>query len=113
MPFQIKVGDRTYLTDDLTLDEAIAIEEATGHSWREINPLRSAKDCKAILDAFRARLGEGDPAGAITLRNAIDLVSYVSDDLPTLYEDGVPKAEAASPTDGSSSVLVGSDGHPT
>ena len=35
--------------DDLTLDEAFKIEKAAGCTWGEIEPVRSAAHCRAIL----------------------------------------------------------------
>jgi hypothetical protein len=35
--------------DDLTLDEAFAIEKAAGCNWSEIEPVRSAAHCRAIV----------------------------------------------------------------
>lgn len=35
--------------DDLTLDEAFKIEKVAGCTWAEIEPLRSAAHCRAIL----------------------------------------------------------------
>ena len=35
--------------DDLTLDEAFKIEKVAGCTWGEIEPIRSAAHCRAIL----------------------------------------------------------------
>jgi hypothetical protein len=35
--------------DDLTLDEAFSIEKAAGCNWSEIEPVRSAAHCRAII----------------------------------------------------------------
>lgn len=37
--------------DDLTLDEAMLIETMSGCTWAEIDPVRSATHCRAILAA--------------------------------------------------------------
>lgn len=117
MPYLFTVGEKQYRTDDLLLDEAIAIEKLTGRSWVEINPLRSAQDCRAILKAFWARdVGEDEAEKkvvALTVRAVLDHVQWVTDDLPEVYEDGIPKAAAGSATDGLSPVPVNSAGLPT
>jgi hypothetical protein len=117
MPFQVTFGDQSWRTDDLTLDEAIGIEKITNHSWMQINPFVSAEDCKAIMVAFLSR--EMDPSaaetkvGSLSLREALNSVEIVKDDLPDLYQDGIPKAGAGPSTAGSSGEPDGSDGPPT
>ena len=37
--------------NDLTIDEAMLIEKMTGTTWSEIEPVRSAAHCRAILAA--------------------------------------------------------------
>jgi hypothetical protein len=117
MPFQVSVGDRHWRTDDLTLDEAIGIEKATGRSWMQINPFQSAQDCKAVMVAFLTRemdvgAAEGK-VGSLSLREVLDSVELIKDDLPTQYVDGIPKAEDGPSTTGSSGEPNGSDGPPT
>lgn len=106
MPFRVSVEGESYLTDDLTLDEAIAIEAATGHSWVDVNPFRSAEDCKAIMVAFLARTAGADEArrrvGALSLKAVMSSVDVVPDDLPDAFEGGLPLAEAAPSTAGPS-----------
>ena len=114
MPYQVSLGDQKWRTDDLTLDEAIGIEKATGEGWLQINPFRSADACKAILVAFLSRTM--DPAaatakvGAVSIQEALDGVSVVTDDLPTSYEDGLPKAAGGHSTTGSSGPPADTDG---
>jgi hypothetical protein len=116
MPFIVTVGNREWRTDDLTLDEAIKIEEAIGRTWLEINPFRSAVDAKAIMVTFLTREMAPDAAaakvGALSLREVLDGVKTAKDDLPDTFEDGIPKAEDGPSTDGSSHVPAGSDGPP-
>lgn len=95
MPFQVTVeGVGSFLTDDLTLAEAIAIEKATGHSWYEINPFRSAVDCQAIIVAFLSRtLGEDvarKQVDGMALRDVLAAVDVVADDRPQSYAEGMP-----------------------
>lgn len=117
MPFEVSFGDQKWRTDDLTLDEAIGIQEITGRSWMLINPFQSAEDCKAIMVAFLAREMDRQTAeakvGAMSLREALDSVNVVKDDLPDQYVDGIPKAVAGPSTAGSSGESGSSDGLPT
>lgn len=97
MPYQVSFEGEKWSTDDLTLDEAIAIEKVTGRGWTTINPFRSGEDCKAIMVAFLTRTRGADESarlvGALTLRQVLDSVDVVADDLPNLYEDGLPLGE--------------------
>lgn len=45
----IDFEDLKVTEDDLTLDEAFAIERAAGCNWSEIEPVRSAAHCRAIV----------------------------------------------------------------
>jgi hypothetical protein len=104
MPFRITVEGESFMDDDLTLDEAIAIEKALDTSWQFINPLRSGEHCREIMVTFLARTRGVEEArkivGGLTVKQAIAGVEHIADDdLPTEYEDGIPKAE-----DGTSTV---------
>lgn len=117
MPFIIQFGGQSWRTDELTLKEAIGIEKVTGKSWMLINPFQSAEDCKAIMVAFLAREMSPDVAeakiDAMSLREVLDSVDVVKDDLPDVYVDGLPKAEGEASTSGSSGEPADSDGPPT
>ncbi len=97
MPYSISIEGQVFNTDDLTLDEAISCEKATGEGWLYINPFRSAAHCKAIMVAFLRRSLTEDQALAIvdklTITTALKAVKRVEDDLPDEFEDGLPKAE--------------------
>jgi hypothetical protein len=99
--FEVTIEGETFRTDDLSLDEAIMVEKATGTSWLYINPLRSAGDCRAVMVAFLSRSRSKADAEATVARlfggpkgmkAAIDAVKTVEEDLPDEYEDGLPKA---------------------
>lgn len=117
MPFRVSFAGQDWRTDDLTLDEAIRIEAATGKSWMLINPFHSATDCKAIIVAFLARGTDEATAqakvGSLSLREVLESVDVVKDDLPDLYQDGLPKAEDGDSTTGLSGEPDGSGGPPT
>lgn len=104
MPFIVSYAGQEWRTDDLTLDEAIVIQEVTGRSWLDINPFLSAVDAKAIIVEFLARDMDRDVAkakvGAVSIREVLDGVKVAKDDLPDVYEDGNPKAEDGPSTDG-------------
>jgi hypothetical protein len=55
MPVRITIDGQSFLTDDLTVDEAVGIERATGVSWLQLNPLVSADHCRAVMVAFLSR----------------------------------------------------------
>lgn len=100
MPYRVTLdGVGSFTTDDLTLAEAIEIEKATDHSWYEINPFRSATDCKAIMVAFLSRTLAADVAAkqvdALTVAEVLAAVDVVKhDDLPAMYVDGMPDPKA-------------------
>ena len=102
MPYKVTVEGQSFLTDDLTLDEAIAIEEATGVPWTRINPIDSGDHCKRIMTTFLARTRSAEEAakivGGLTLRQVLAQVVWVDEDLPDEYEDGLPKAAAGPAT---------------
>lgn len=97
MPYEVVVEGKKYRTDDLTLDEAIAIDVETKSTWGAILPLRSASDAKAVIRAFLLRDRTPEEAEAIlstfTAGKAVQAINPVADDLPDEYEDGLPKAE--------------------
>ncbi len=95
MPFVFTVEGEKVSSDDLTLDEVIAVEKATGSGWFELNPYNSAAHCRAILVQINSRRRPKDDAeklvGAMTIREAQDSVDFVArDDRPEIYQDGIP-----------------------
>lgn len=117
MPYEVTFGDDKWRTDDLTLDEAIGIEKVTGRSWMLISPFKSAEDAKAVLVAFLARSMDRGTAeakvGALSLREVLDSIAVVPDDLPEVYEEGLPKAGGDPGTTGLSGPPDDTDGLPT
>ena len=105
MPFIVTVDGQEFSTDDLTLDEADTIEQALGITWFEMNPGRSARQCRVITAVFLARTFDETEAtkraAAITVGEARKMVRWEKEDLPDTYEDGLPKAEGAPETPGS------------
>lgn len=98
---------QVYREADLTIDEAEKIEEATMTTWRGINPLRSAKHARAMLQTFlvtRAGMSVEDATvkvGALKVDAYLDMVSWEEEDadLPSQFEAGFPpEADASSTT---------------
>lgn len=114
MAIRVTFAGDSWLTDDLTLDEFVLIEEQTGASWVRFNPFISSKHARAALAAFVARTVGQDEAekkvGALSIKEAVACFEVIKDDLPDLYEDGIPKAEGDTATPGSSPAPDGSDG---
>jgi hypothetical protein len=104
MPFRVTVDGQQFMADDLTLDEAIAIEKELDTTWQYINPLRSGEHCRAIMVAFLSRSRTVDEArkvvGGLSVKQALAAVEHVEDDdLPVEFEDGLPKAADGPSTD--------------
>lgn len=55
MAYKVTIDGESWLTDELTLDEACAIEEETGTTWHTMEPINSARHAKAIISRFLAR----------------------------------------------------------
>ena len=99
MSFRVTIKEvGTWVTDELTLAEAIGIEKATGHPWSAINPFASAVDCQAILVAFAARTLGAEEAhirvAAMSVGDCLDAI-----DVAEVVAPG-PKVESGSPTTG-------------
>ncbi len=108
------VGDKVFTLNDLTLDEAVEVERDTGETWNTMNPFRSAVHARAILRVLALRENTNEDVGALTVAASLDRFEYVDeDDLPDLYEDGIPKAVDAPATNGSSGAPNATDGNPT
>ena len=79
--WQVKLGDLTVTEDDLTLNEAYAIEQAAACNWSEIDPVRSANHCRALVGVcLESRLGlTHDEAEArlcaLTVSELVDAIS--------------------------------------
>lgn len=114
MPIKVSFAGDSWLVDDLTLDEFGRIEEEVGATWVGFNPLISSKHARAALTAFVGRTVGMDEAvkkvGALSIKEAVACFEIVPDDLPQIYENGLPKAEGGTGTDGLSPVPPDSDG---
>jgi hypothetical protein len=78
---QIKQGDLLVTEDDLTLNEAYAIEKAAACNWVEIDPVRSANHCRAVVGVClesRLNLSHAEVEarlGALTVSELVDAIS--------------------------------------
>ena len=109
-------GD-SWVLDDLTLDEFALIEDEVDVTWVRFNPLVSSKQARAVLTSFLARtIGHEEAArkvGALSIKEAAACFEVAREDLPEVYEEGLPKEEAGPSTPGSSGPPETSDGPPT
>jgi hypothetical protein len=103
---QVRLGD-------LTLDSLVLIEEQTGEEWWRVlaHPFRSAKTAKFVYAAACAE--KGCEPDKLSVRSLSEVFVQVPDDLPDMYEGGIPKAEDEAPTSGSPGALSASDGPQT
>lgn len=107
MAWILTFDGQVYREADLTIDEAERIENATQTTWRSINPIRSAKHARAILETFLVTRGglTSDQAsakvGALKVNEYLDLLTTEEEDadLPQTYEDGFPPRAAEPSTD--------------
>lgn len=109
MAWKITLEDgRVVPEDDLTIAEVEVMEERTGLTWRQLNPLRSASCAKAILSTlYEKRDGlsrdEADKkVDAMKSSAVVDMVGFYDpdEDMPAVYENGVPQSgdETSTPT---------------
>lgn len=107
MPFRFTYGDESWVTDHLLIDEAIAVEEASGEPWLLMNPFRNLKAAKAILVAFLRRTRDEQQTAAIVagldLKQLLDMIDRVDDDRPASYEGGLPLEAKGEPGTSTSS----------
>lgn len=83
---QVRLGD-------LSLDQLCDLEEATGDEWWNIaaHPFRKARTARIVYRTACEHIGcEPD---ALTLRTLVDTFEQVEEDVPNVYEAGIPKAE--------------------
>lgn len=97
MPWVLTFEGQEWREGSLTIDQCERIEKATDESWLVINPLRSAKHCRAILETLLIDSGLSEEeakqkVGATRADQLLDgkAIRWVEDDLPDTYEDGNP-----------------------
>lgn len=111
---RVTFAGESWLLDDLTLDEFGLIEDEVAVTWIRFNPFLSSKHARAALTAFLARtMGPEEAArkiGGLSIKEAAGCFEVVPEDLPDVYEEGLPKEEAGPSTSGSSGPPESSDG---
>jgi len=95
MAWVFTVDGQKFSTADLTLDEVVAVEQATGVGWYALNPVESAAQARALLVEIYARTRSRDEAkkivGALTVRDAARSIDWENDDdRPIEFENGIP-----------------------
>jgi hypothetical protein len=102
VPFELTIDGQVFRTDELTLAEAETLEVECGRTWLELNPVRSAKEFRATARLFLARTRTPEEASTavagLTIGEAMKAVKWVADDLPDMFEDGLPKAGGGNST---------------
>ncbi len=93
------VGQRI-TEDSLSLTAVVTAEDAAGHSWKTLEPTRSAKDCHALIVAWLIEDRDLTPAEALKTVKRVTL-----DDIPAMVstyevihgpkEDGTPPGESS------------------
>lgn len=81
MRWQLKLGDLLVTEDDLTLNEAYAIEKAAACNWVEIDPVRSANHCRAVVGVClesRLKLTHDEAEARIDALTVSELVDAIS-----------------------------------
>lgn len=95
--WKIVFDGHTLRESELTIAQAEKIESLTDTTWRFIHPTYSAKHARAILAvmyADRTASTYDDVAekiGGITVDGFAEMVQEDEDDLPAVYEDGIPQ----------------------
>lgn len=97
---------------DLTFEALEGVEAHCGEPWYAVvaHPYRTAKGAVAIYAAACA--SNGSTPEPITPRMIDTLFVKVAEDLPEMFEAGIPKAGAAVSTSGSPGAPSGSSGPP-
>lgn len=97
---------------DLTLEALAELEKKCGTEWHRIvaRPRSSATNAIHIYAACCAAAGcEPDK---VTARRLLDVFELVDEDLPEMFEGGIPKAEGEASTPTSPGAPSDSDGPP-
>lgn len=118
MGWQIAWEGEAVAEGDLTLDEIDTICDLANIAWVELHPLRRPKHLRAIVAVLKARSGANardvfNELGSMKGGDALARINETPDDLPTMYENGLPKAGDGPATTGSSGAPSSTAGPPT
>lgn len=90
----VTIDGKKYSVDDLTIDELAALEAELEIPWSFINPVSQATHYRAVVRTVLARtIGEEQArkqVGAMSGGDAVATISFEKDNLPTVFEDGIP-----------------------
>lgn len=116
MPFAVNTPKGQVRLMDLPLEAWEPIEKATGRQWLQLlsSPAATARSAIGVYEAACAHV-EAQPETLTPARLVADppIFEQVPDDLPEVFEGGIPKSEDDPETTGSSGAPDGSDGPPT
>lgn len=103
---QVRLGD-------FDLDVVIDLEAKSGEEWWKTaaHPFRKAAIAKLVYEAACAH--NGSTPARLVMRDLVATFEQVDDDLPEVFEGGIPKSEVAPETTGSSGAPSDTDGHQT
>jgi len=93
-------GGQVVRLDDLPVEELQSIADSTGlESWFDLY-LQPARHGAATIALYRHCCGIAgvDPVDPVTPKVILAAFEPADDDLPTLFEDGVPKTDAVATT---------------
>jgi hypothetical protein len=96
--FALRYDGNLLRSGDMTGREVVDLERALGVGYLDIRPGSNVAHRMAMLAVFLRR--EHDEAetekilDGLSLRDLDRMIEVVEDDLPTLFEDGIPKEEA-------------------
>lgn len=89
MALLVRVNGRSARSDHLTLGDVLAVEQATGKPWPQLNPFASAKDAFALVVALfgveGAEMARRMPPPLIG-----GWIEQVGDDLPEAFRECIP-----------------------
>lgn len=91
----MRVDDKWYSTQDLTVDECCAVEALLGETWATIAPARSSTHARALFTQLISRSKDLEEAqkivGSWTVAEITERLKITEgDDRPVEYADGVP-----------------------
>jgi hypothetical protein len=97
---------------DLTLEALAELEKKCGTEWHRIvaRPRASAGNAIHIYSACCAQIG-CEPE-TLTARKLLDVFELVDEDMPDMFQGGIPKAVDEASTAGSPGAPSSSDGPP-
>jgi hypothetical protein len=117
MPYAVNTEKGQVRLVDLPLEVLDTLEQETDRKWHELllSPLYTAKSATAIYRAACAQNGsEPKSLTPAMLLGDDSIFELVPDDLPEVYEDGLPAGKAEEPsTSGSSGEPESSTGPQT